>query len=470
MKKLNQFFQFIIEAPGKKPKQLVSIFSTFLLLTLTLLFISYDVFRSYALSNEAGLILYLYLILISALFFGVLYYLIKNIAYSQLAMERQEFQVKTKSYGVNMYNHINESAVLFNSIHDQKPVEEELALSEAQLKEALERYNFISKATSDTIWDWDIPNNTIVYNGGIHKMFGYAPQQVEEVRTWWMNNIHPQDIYHVNQMLKMAFMRGEQNVELMYRYMCADGSYKYIFDRAFIVYNNEGKPVRMIGSMQDETRRYEEENRIAKAIIQAQEKERQQLGMELHDNVNQILSAANLHLGIVTSKNDANEDTLKSVHTVKKYITEAIDEIRRLSHQLAPASDADVSLSDLIRTLVRSINIDGHYKINYKADFCDTDIISKDIRVGLYRILQEQLNNIVKHAKATCIDIELTQENNLLRLQIKDDGIGFDAATTSTGIGFENIKRRVKFLNGLVQINSQPQKGCELRATVPVIG
>ncbi|MBS4064406.1 MAG: PAS domain-containing protein [Chitinophagaceae bacterium] len=389
-------------------------------------------------------------------------------AYSQLVTERQESKAGVSHYGVHIDNRANNPVLFSHSVNEQNPVDEELALSEAQLKEALERYDFISKATSDTIWDWDIPNDTIVYNAGIQKMFGYTSQQVQEVRTWWMSNIHSQDIYHVNQMLEVAFMRRNQNVELLYRYMCADGSYKYIFDRAFIVYNSDGKPVRMIGSMQDETRRYEEENRITRAIIQAQESERQQLGMELHDNVNQILSAANLHLGIITSKNNINATALQRVHTVKMYITEAIDEIRRLSHQLAPASDADVSLCELICTLLQSVNVDDKYELQFKSGINDAGKITKDIKIGLYRVLQEQLNNIVKHAKATHIDIELKQVDNVLQLSIKDNGIGFDLAATSCGIGFENIRRRIKFLHGTIHINSAPQKGCELIASVPV--
>lgn len=466
MKHVNQFLQLKIRSFAEKPRQLVSLFSTLLLLALILISICYDVFRSFALSNNAGSSLFIYILLISALFFVIVYRLIKHHAYNQIALERNESQGNLQSYG--MYNKADAPVALMNSMHEHKPVEQELALSEAQLKEALERYDFISKATSDTIWDWDIPNDTIVYNGGIHKMFGYATQQVQEIHTWWVNNIHPQDIYDVNQILEVAFMRGKQNVELTYRYICANGSYKYIFDRAFIVYNDEGKPIRMIGSMQDETSRYEEENRISKAIIQAQERERQQLGMELHDNVNQILSAAILQLGIVTAKSNTADDTLKTVHTVKQYISEAIDEIRRLSHQLAPASDSEISLSDLIRTLVKSINVNGRYKVNYKAEFSDSEIVSKDVRVAIYRILQEQLNNIVKHANAPCIDIELTQKENALHLLIKDDGIGFDVEKTSQGIGFENIKRRVKYLHGQIFINSQPQQGCEVLVTIPV--
>lgn len=468
MKPLNQFTYLKSKLPANEPKQLAAFLKLLLLFLTFFIFISSAFSRLLIQQQQTGIHHYLYPGLLLILILTFAYYLIKTMTSGSVLTPKKGAHSLVNSYDGKPGNKTNDPVLSFYNNHDMKPVEKEHALSDVQLKQALERYDFISKATSDTIWDWDIPNDTILYNGGIHKMFGYTAQEVQEIRTWWMNNIHPEDIYHVNQMLEVAFSRGRQNIELMYRYKSADGSYKYIFDRAFIVYNSEGKPVRMIGSMQDETRRYEEENRITRAIILAQERERQQLGMDLHDNVNQILSAANLHLGLISANSNVNEDVVKTARNVQTYISEAIQEIRHLSHQLAPASDKDVSLCELIRTLVKSFNVNGRLLVNYNAHFPDADRISKDMRVGLYRIIQEQLNNIIKHAHATSITVELLQQDRHLHLRIKDNGVGFDAAATVNGIGFENINRRVKYLNGSLHLLSEPQKGCEVQVTVPV--
>jgi PAS domain S-box-containing protein len=468
MKTPNQFIHFKSKLTAGEPKQRAAFLKMLLLFTALFIFISYP-FSGYLIrQQQTGFQYDLYPVLALILIFSLAFYIIKRMLSGPMLPQKQGAHILVNSYNGKLRNKTNDPVLFFYNNNDMKPVEKEHALSDVQLQQALERYDFISKATSDTIWDWDIPNDTILYNGGIHKMFGYTSKEVQEIRTWWMNNIHPEDIYHVNQMLEVAFSRARQNIELMYRYRGADGNYKYIFDRAFIVYNSEGKPVRMIGSMQDETRRYEEEKRITRAIIQAQERERQQLGMELHDNVNQILSAANLHLGLIPANSNADEDSVKTAKNVQAYINDAIQEIRQLSHQLAPASDKDVSLCELIRTLVKSFNVNGRFTVNYNAHFPDADRISKDMRVGLYRIIQEQLNNIVKHAHATSITVELIRQERHLHLRIKDNGVGFDAAVTANGIGFENINRRVKYLNGTLQISSQPQNGCEVQVTVPV--
>ncbi len=468
LKKLSHILQPKRKFNSKQERQTAFLLWMFLLFPLLHLFICYSLYLNFSLSGKAHTLLYLYVVLMPVLLFLTAYQFLKIINAHKVTDEEQLISASGNQNEIPERNETPQIARVYQKLNSKMYVVETAFANSTQINELLERYDFISKATSDTIWDWDISRDTIVYNGGIHKMFGYTSIEVQEIRTWWINNIHEQDIDHVNHMLQVAFKRQSQNVELMYRYKCADGSYKYIFDRAFILYDKNGVPVRMIGSMQDETIRYEEENRITKAIIQAQESERQQLGMELHDNVNQLLSAAILQLGFLASKKSINEPALQTVCDVKEYIKEAIEEIRRLSHRLAPASDADVSICELIRTLANSFNIGGQYKVSCRFDFPDPECISKEMRVGLYRILQEQLSNIVKHAKASTITIEVVRNKNSVELVITDDGIGFDITVNSSGIGFENIKRRVKFLNGTVQIESEPHKGCCLKVNVPV--
>ncbi|HMK02689.1 MAG TPA: PAS domain-containing protein, partial [Ferruginibacter sp.] len=151
-------------------------------------------------------------------------------------------------------------------------------------KIAIERYEILAQATSDTIWDWDIVNNTMLYNEGISKMFGYKAAEVENVVDWWNEKLYPDDFKKVTEMVEEVFEKGLQKFQLTYRFRCADGSYKYIFDRAYVMFDENNNPCRMIGAMQDITSRMEEEMRTSKAIINTQEQERQYIGAELHDN------------------------------------------------------------------------------------------------------------------------------------------------------------------------------------------
>ncbi|RYU95362.1 PAS domain S-box protein [Emticicia agri] len=133
-----------------------------------------------------------------------------------------------------------------------------------KVKQSKERYDIVMKATSDTIWDLDIIKDRITYNKGINKVFGYSFEhlQIENVEEWWKKSIHPEDLKKVTDTLNEVFEKKQSHIQIEYRFRCADGSYKYVLDRGFIVVDNDHNPVRIIGAMQDITRQKEEENRL----------------------------------------------------------------------------------------------------------------------------------------------------------------------------------------------------------------
>jgi len=221
-----------------------------------------------------------------------------------------------------------------------------------------------------------------------------------------------------------------------------------------------------IGSIIDITDRLQEENRINKAVIDAQEQERMQIGMELHDNVQQILAGSLLTLDYAKSQFDDRVSALEALQDVKGYVNEGIHEIRRLSHQLAPAMRTPEGLAEKINELVASMNTGGRLFVEVEAKGFNASE-DEELELAFYRIVQEQLNNILKHAEATRVSIVLRQVDDGLFLSIRDDGKGFDPAAKAPGMGLENIRRRAAVLNGELKINSAPGKGCELLLQVP---
>jgi len=339
--------------------------------------------------------------------------------------------------------------------------------SEAITRSAIERYDILARATSDTIWDWNIVTNTIAYNKGINKMFGYKAVEVENVVTWWNNKLHPEDIDQVRESLTEIFDKKQQRIQLNYRFRCADGSYKHIFDRAFVIFDEHGIPKRMIGAMQDVTFKVLEESRMAKAIIDAQEQERNHLGAELHDNVNQILAGSLLHLSIAKSEKMDTHKVVSLIETTMSYIRHAIDETRRLSHHLAPASFEYSSLKNSIQTLLFNINVDHRYQINFRFEELNTIDTPEKIKINLYRILQEQVKNIDKYSKAQQIDVEVAVYDDRVRMRTADNGKGFNIKQANKGIGLDNMKRRVESFSGKFTINSAPGSGCEIIVEIP---
>ena len=199
--------------------------------------------------------------------------------------------------------------------------------------------------------------------------------------------------------------------------------------------------------------------------LQTQEKERNELGRELHDNINQILATAKMYLSIAKSKENINKDLVEQSH---EYVDEAIEEIRKLSHTLVAPSLGEISLREALQELSDDINLLNHLQVQISVDEkYNEKNIDKNKELVIYRIVQEQLNNIIKYAKAEQVLIALTTNGHNLNLSVTDNGVGFDVAQKSKGIGFTNISNRVEFYSGNMNIVSIPGKGCTLEVSLP---
>jgi PAS domain S-box-containing protein len=223
-----------------------------------------------------------------------------------------------------------------------------------------------------------------------------------------------------------------------------------------------------VGMMIDVTERTGQETRINEAIILAQENERLQIGMELHDNIKQIISGISMYLDIGLKKLDDKESLKKILLDLKKHNDLASIELRRLSHELAPMLDESSNFTDKIEWLIESLKLRENITVVVKIDEYKQPISNK-IQLAFYRILQEQLGNIMRYSKAKKISITLKKFKNKIYFKIKDNGIGFDMQSIKMGIGLENIKRRAKILNGTSKINTMLGKGCEIIISVPNI-
>jgi PAS domain S-box-containing protein len=132
----------------------------------------------------------------------------------------------------------------------------------SELSISNERFEIVSKATSDTIWDWDIKTNRFIWNKGIQGVFGYKKEDVGDNLQWWFDKIHPEDSLKMSVKLYSYIAQKSDKWQDEYRFMAADGNYRYVFDRGFLVKDENDNVIRMIGAMQDVTKTKEEEQRL----------------------------------------------------------------------------------------------------------------------------------------------------------------------------------------------------------------
>ena len=230
------------------------------------------------------------------------------------------------------------------------------------------------------------------------------------------------------------------------------------------VKDEHGNYTHWVSVQKDISERKKQDQVIKKAIIQGQENEKYLIGRELHDNVAQILVGAKLTLSMIKG---TTEKEIEWLQQTNKDINDSISELRSLSHDLAPSTFKNDNFIITIDALLKSINSHQQYNILFEYDNSVKDALTNELKINLYRILQEQLQNIIKHANATSIELRLHLIDDLIRMKINDNGKGFDVDQTTEGIGLQNIKARTDAFSGVCNITSSPDRGCEWIIEIP---
>jgi two-component system sensor histidine kinase UhpB len=289
------------------------------------------------------------------------------------------------------------------------------------------------------------------------------------------NNLHPDDATRVSNSWLDAINSGAHRWQEEFRYGCADGTYKNVIDQAYIIRDEKGKAIRMIGSMQDvtEERRLQTEvlenemrkkTAVLNAIIEAQEKERKEISCELHDNVNQLLAASILFFKTAAREKGSSPLIEQGLDHVNK----AISEIRSLSHSLNPGALKVNGLFFALSDLTRKISIPGKFEAVLKAGISfNEEQIKPALKLTIYRIAQECVNNILKHSGADRVKISLDCSDEIVSMSITDNGQGFDVDPSNKGIGLVNIFNRVETAGGQAEIISSPGNGCTVKVQLP---
>ncbi|QEC77346.1 tetratricopeptide repeat-containing sensor histidine kinase [Mucilaginibacter ginsenosidivorax] len=212
-------------------------------------------------------------------------------------------------------------------------------------------------------------------------------------------------------------------------------------------------------------------NAAMQAIIETEESERRRIAQDLHDSVSQTMSAAKINLTVIGGELPfVSDDQRKRFEKAINLVDYGFREVRTISHNMMPWALHKTGLAQVIKHFIENIENDtiaiNFYSKGFDSPFDDT------IEIILYRVLQESVNNVMKHANASRLDISLIRDETNISLTIEDNGLGFDAANPEaySGMGLNNLRSRINFLKGKVELDSQVGRGTLVSVYVPVSG
>ncbi|MEO6669244.1 MAG: PAS domain S-box protein [Ferruginibacter sp.] len=372
-----------------------------------------------------------------------------------------EFGIKSIALGVMDYLLKDEltATSLYKSIIYS--IERKHHISEIRASE--KRYSDLFNLSPQPMWVFDTETfQFIQVNNAALALYGYTEE--EFLKMTLMDIKHAEDIsdatgklgkpYPGEGFIKSAVMHHKKTGEIM------DVE---VYSTPIILNDKSYRSTIVI----DITEKKLFEQKLIRAIIKTQEDERYEIGGELHDNVCQILAASQLNLGML--KEHLTAANMQWYDKCRQNIILAAEEIRNLSHRLAPAIFDDSNLEEAFGILLHSFNIGDRYKILLNVDDnVKKAIIPMDLQLNLYRILQEQLKNIMKYSKAEMIEVDVIIFNNKIKMRISDDGIGFNSNAVKTGIGIANMRRRTELFSGAFNLDSSPGNGCVIITDIPL--
>jgi PAS domain S-box-containing protein len=323
-----------------------------------------------------------------------------------------------------------------------------------------------------SISDARLPDNPLIFvNKGFVNMTGYTTEEVlgRNCRFLQGGKKHQQGVLNIRKAINSRQSIQEEIINYK-----KDGT--LMWNRLSItpVFDEENNITHFIGIQEDITAQKQRDELelqldnqvlVTKVTIEAEERQRKKIGEELHDNINQLLATTKLFLNVAEKQEDVRLDMLQKS---REMLTQAIEEIQKLSRALAGPSVIEKSLEYSIKELIKLFRIGVAFSIEFVFDKEAEGNITESAKLAFYRIIQEQLNNIVKYASAANVIITIYFRCESIELSVRDDGIGFDPVIFTEGIGLKNIKNRAEMESGTLSITSEINKGCEIKVRVPV--
>jgi PAS domain S-box-containing protein len=359
--------------------------------------------------------------------------------------------------------------------------------AEAALRESEDRLSLAVEVGELASWDWDMSTGRIVWSREHFRMQGYAVGEVEPSYEAWLARVHPQDRAAAEAALLQA-RDQHRDYDHEFRTLLPDGSVHWISAHGRFFYDDQRRPRRMIGVMRDITEqrnvrellehRIEQRTHVLRQLLvrveSVQDEERRRIARELHDGLGQYLTAVTLAVGALK---DAPTDlpTRERVQRLNELMQHLDRELDRMVFLLRPTALEDCGLGEGVAAYVRSWSELTGVSVDLELHGLDGERLPTSVETAVFRIVQEALNNVAKHARASRVSVSLEQRRRQLMGSIEDDGVGFETAdapaapkASRTHWGLVGMRERIEALGGTFAIESRAGEGTSILLRVPL--
>ncbi|HMT20804.1 MAG TPA: PAS domain S-box protein, partial [Promineifilum sp.] len=366
--------------------------------------------------------------------------------------------VEIVTYGMELDGHRARLSVL-------QDVTEQLALQDG-LRANQERLRFLAEIINDITWDFDVIADTIHVKRGMRELLGYDPVDFPATE-WWAERTHPEDWPGLRANVRGTLAGNGNTWSRQFRIRKASGEYIYVYSRGYILRDAQGQAQRMIGAMIDINRQIE----MQEAIAQAAQEERLSLARDLHDAVTQSLYS--LSLLVEAARRHARMGDRKATND---YVTrlgelaqQVLKEMRLLIYGMQPSVLERQGLAEALQARLDAVERHAGIRAGLHVEMIrEPEPVTQ---LQLYRVVEEALNNALKHASATAVRIFIRSDDTKTLLEVNDNGRGFDpqAIRYAGGLGLTSMRERVEKLGGQFELESAPGEGTKIRITLNVM-
>lgn len=379
-----------------------------------------------------------------------------------------------ESVGKTFVDESGELVGVVNSrdIMERKRAEEKLRQSEHQLAEA-QRLAHVGS------WHWDVQNNVVLWSDELYRIFGLRPQELDPTYESFLALVHPEDRATVARVLESA-LRNQASYTHYFRIIRPDGQVGIVYSSGRVESDEHGEPLRMIGTTQDVTEQRlarerlkssAERLRALSARLQSvREEERTMIARELHDDLGGALTGLKMDLSWLARRLAADDDeTIRErLRAMSAYIDATIQKVRDISTELRPSVLDDLGLAAAIDWQAREFQ--RRTEIECRIVSVEEVVrLSQEKATAVFRIFQEILTNIARHACASLVEISLKEQTGNLILTVSDNGRGIQDVEVSaaTSIGLLGMRERALVFGGHVEISGSPGQGTTVIVRIP---